>query len=129
SRYDVYPSGRDAPRAVSFELGHLLMLKLLDLPALPFDLPLLLLESCVNLPLADLMVLQFVADQRTTNCAETSADRCARTRGAHRSADNCARCSTKPTTKQRTLFASRQRFSRASNQRKSHCECHDSRRY
>ena len=89
-------------------------------PALPLDLPLLLLELRINLPLVDLIILQFVADERATHGAEAAANRSARARGACCGADNCADCSTKSAAKKRTFFASRQWFSRASNQSKRH---------
>ena len=62
-------------------------------------------ELRINLPLVDFMILEFVADERATHCAETTADRGARARGAYRGANNCPRGSTKTAAKKRTLFA------------------------
>ena len=48
--------------------------ELFNLLALLLDLPLLLLESRLNLTLLDFTVLQFVADERATHGAESAAE-------------------------------------------------------
>jgi hypothetical protein len=74
---------------------------------LPLDLPLLLLKLRLDPPLVDFTILQFVADERAGNAAETAADRGTCPRGAYCGANNRTRRGAEAATKKGTLFTGR----------------------